>query len=324
MTYILYDYSNTHEFHRRAMVSAVSAVNCKLESPSNIAIVLGTRNMLRFLPKVLFLRAKCVVNIVGFGRLYTDYGLLGKLIFFAVIWIYSKTGALAFIVEHDTDKKVLKKIINTDVYTTHGSGLDVSEFSVSKKHNSTKLRLGYLSRFGKSKGTREILQIANVLPDDKELIVAGWDIQGNYFANSFSQLATHRSNISFLGRLNARPEISEFMSQIDVFLSPSVREGGNISLQEAIWHRVPFVTTDVPGCDVLSKLFNCPAIPLDSFADFVLSDKLFIINKDTSSWLERLKPFLTDSVRAEFQLILLDICIKHPDLQIQILDDGIG
>jgi glycosyltransferase involved in cell wall biosynthesis len=316
MAFVLYDYSNTHKFHRRAVESAVSSVNAQLNSGVHVSVIVGTRNMLKFLPKVLFWRVPCVVNIVGFGRLYTDYGWCGRYIFMLVVWIYCKTTALAFIVEHDTDKNILIGITSKKVYTTHGSGLDVSNFSILKKNFSPKIRLGYLSRFAKSKGTEEIIRLAKALPDDKKLIVAGWDIKGKYFANSFSRLAKDRTNLLFLGRLNSREEISTFMSDIDIFLSPSVREGGNISLQEAIWHHVPFVTTNVPGCDVLAKRFHCPAVPLSDFVDFVLGEGMSSINKDTKSWHNGLRPFMTDSVQLELEAIFLDIYRKNFGFQL--------
>lgn len=310
MTYLLYDLSNTHEFHRGAIRGAVASVNAEIQSDTPIAVLVGSRNMIKFLPKIVFSKINCVVSLVGFGRLYTDYGFFGRFLFLSIVWIYAKTRALAFIVEHESDKKVIEKVVKSDVYTTHGSGLDASSFFAIEKRRGPGLRLGYLSRFVASKGANEILRIANRLPKDRELIIAGWDVAGHKFADAFQKIAEERANITFLGKLHSRAEVSEFMNRIDLFLSPSVREGGNISLQEAIWHEVPFVTTDVPGCDVLANLFKCPAIPMAEFSDFILGDKVMEIHPDTSNWRERLTPFMSKSVEAELKTILTDVFQK--------------
>ena len=84
-------------------------------------------------------------------------------------------------------------------------------------------------------------------------------------------------------------------------------KGGNIALQEAIWHRVPFLTTNVPGCDVLAKIFDCPAFNMEDFGNKVLDKDLATANKDTSDWEEKLKPFLTQSVEKEYFACLSEI-----------------
>ena len=108
-----------------------------------------------------------------------------------------------------------------------------------------------------------------------------------------------KDNIKFLGELENRENVSQFFNSIDCFLCPSIREGGCIALQEAIWHQVPFITTNVPGCDVLAELFECPATELDVFASEVLKDTLKFDHIDTRDWRKKLKPFMTNSVEKE-------------------------
>ena len=251
----LYDISNTNQFHRMPLLKAVDQLNIsRANIKSNLMIVVSTRNMIKALPQALFGGVKTIINIVGFGRLYSDYGIFGRATFYMIVWLHDRTTAQAFIVEHENDKILLEQIVSKPVYTTHGSGLNVDGFSRKRLHKNKALRLGYLSRFHKSKGSHEILKVAQCLPNDRELIIAGWDINGDKYREAFQKISSNKQNVIFLGRLNSRKEVSKFFNSIDLFLSPSVREGGNIALQEAIWHKVPFLTTNVPGCDVLAKI----------------------------------------------------------------------
>lgn len=304
----IFDTSNTNQSHRLALVRAVDRVNLKqINLRHKLTVVVSTRNMIKVLPKVILGGVRTVINIVGFGRLYSDYGIFGRAAFNTVLWLHDKTTAQAFIVEHNTDKRLLEKIVRKPVYTTHGSGLNIEGFKPQRASKKSILRVGYLSRFHKSKGSHEILKAAKNLPNDRELVIAGWDIGKNTYSKAFQKIAQNKSNVIFLGRLETRAEISKFFNSIDLFLSPSVREGGNIALQEAIWHRVPFLTTNVPGCDVLAKLFLCPALSMEEFGDAVLDNDLCDLRVDTSDWGEKIKPFLTNNVEEEYLACLSEV-----------------
>ena len=72
-----------------------------------------------------------IINIVGFGRLYTEYGIVGRKIFNFLVWFHDRTTARAFIVEHEADRAILRRIARKPVYATHGSGLNVADFSAN-------------------------------------------------------------------------------------------------------------------------------------------------------------------------------------------------
>ena len=307
MTYSIYDYSNTNKLHRKALLGAIKSVNSMRIKHDDIVIVVSTRNMIKIIPNVIWSRTKTIMAIVGFGRLYSDYGILGRLAFQLIVLFHDRTTARAFIVEHDVDKALLQKYVRRPVFTTHGSGLDTTGFSRKRKNLGEKIQIGYLSRFGKSKGSHEILKAAVDLPEDRHLIIAGWDIKGDMYSRSFSELAKHKKNVEFLGRLTSREDISRFFNRLDLFLSPSVREGGNISLQEAIWHQVPFLTTPVPGCKRLAETFGCPMYPMENFCNAIQRIKPAEFYSDNHDWQDLVKPFLERSVRLEYKNILLTV-----------------
>ncbi len=305
MSLTLYNFQNTVVFHRGALINAMQNINKLKPEFGKIIIIVSTKNMILSLPLSILLNRKTIINLVGLGRFYTDFGFIGRWFFNTVVKIYGFSSAQAFIVEHSTDKKIIQNLTKRNVYTTHGSGLDATEFKKKQKPKKNKiLRFGYLSRFHKSKGSNQILHIASNLPPTQELIIAGNDVVGTSYSKKFKSLATEKKNIKFLGRLKDRESVSDFFNSIDCFLCPSVREGGCIALQEAIWHEIPFITTNVPGCDVLAKLFECPAPELDEFSLEVLKGSFKFDNLDTKNWRKKLKPFMTNSVEKELTKIL--------------------
>lgn len=303
MAFFIYDYSNTHIFHRKALLNAIEKANTHAVSSADLTVVVSTKNMIKALPSVLLGRITPVLNIVGFGRLYSDYGLLGRFVFNTIIRLYGITSCRGFIVEHNTDQACLEQLGLAPVFTSHGSGLDVDGFTRNRPAKRKQLTIGYLSRFDESKGSEEVLKAAKNWPSNRKLVIAGWDIKGARYAKQFQALADANPNITFLGKLTSRQAVSAFFNDLDIFLSPSRREGGNIALQEAIWHHVPFLTTDAPGCDVLAARFHCPAVPMNQFSDEILRPDLEAWRPDTSNWDALLAPFMTDAVADELYAI---------------------
>ncbi|MDB4851996.1 glycosyltransferase [Alphaproteobacteria bacterium] len=307
MAFFIYDYSNTNVLHRKALLRAIDSVNAMGIEHEDITVVVSTRNMIRVLPQVIFRGMKTVINIVGFGRLYSDYGIFGRFVFNLIVWFHDRTTARAFIVEHDVDKILLERFVRRPVFTTHGSGFSTEGFTRKREPPGKILQIGYLSRFDKSKGSHEVLKAAQNLPSDRHLIIAGWDIKGERFSKKFRALAQARDNVTFLGKLHSRSEISQFFNALDLFLSPSVREGGNIALQEAIWHEVPFLTTDAPGCKVLADIFGCPALKMNEFSNAIVHFDAKNVEIETTKWDEKLEPFGSEYVEAEYKTILRNV-----------------
>ena len=66
--------------------------------------------MIFSLPSHIFLNRKTIINLVGFGRIFTDFGFIGRWFFNTVVKIYSLNSGQAFIVEHTTDKKIIQNL----------------------------------------------------------------------------------------------------------------------------------------------------------------------------------------------------------------------
>ena len=215
MAFFIYDYSNTHVFHRKALLKAIEKANTDEVSSADLTVVVSTKNMIKALPAVILGRITPVLNIVGFGRLYSDYGLLGRVAFNSIIRLYGLTSCPGFIVEHQTDQACLERLGLKPVFTSHGSGLDVDGFTRNRPAKRKHLTFGYLSRFDESKGSDEILKAAKNWPSNRRLVIAGWDIKGARYAAAFQALADANPNIIFLGKLTSRQAVSAFFNDLD-------------------------------------------------------------------------------------------------------------
>lgn len=302
----LINHKNTHIHHRTALLDALRKIESEKDF-SLIRVVLSTKNMIKSAFNLIIFRYPSIICIVGFGRIYTDFGFLGKLFFWSIVKLIDLRSAIGFIVENDEDYTILKKVVRTPVYFTHGSGLDPSGFEIKKDVKNKRPCIGYLSRFGRSKCSDQVLKAAKKLPTDRELLIAGWDISGNKYRRAFNSVADINENVSFLGRLKSKAEVSNFFNKIDIFITPSLREGGNISLQEAIWHSVPFATTSVPGCNILAKKFDGLVSSPKFFSDLIISNKILNHRPDLASWPRKLELYLMDSVSVEYYNIFTKI-----------------
>ena len=300
------NHKNTHSHHRKALLDALQSVE-KERAFAPLRVVLGTKNIIRSSATLILRGYPSIICIVGFGRVFTDYGILGRLIFWLLIKLLDFRSALGFITENDEDYEWLSSVTKSPVYFTHGSGLDPSRFFKKVKVKSVRPKIGYLSRFGDSKCSDQVLRAARDLPKDRELVLAGWEITGSKYTDEFKKLALKRDNITFLGRLSGPTEVSNFFNDIDIFITPSLREGGNISLQEAIWHSVPFATTSVAGCRILAKKFDGLHCDPNIFSDLILSEKILTHKPNLKEWPSKLKPYLINSVTKEYYLIFMKI-----------------
>ena len=300
------NHNNTHTHHRKALLNALRLVEKEEKFPL-LRVILGTKNMIKSTIKLVFFGYPSIICLVGFGRIYTDFGLFGKFVFWLIVKLVDVRSAIGFVVENDEDYTLLSDFVRNPVYFTHGSGLDPTGFEKKDKVKNKRVKIGYLSRFGKSKCSDQVLAAAKKMPQDRELIIAGWDINSKEYEDKFKSLANKKENISFIGRLSGEKEVSKFFNEIDIFITPSLREGGNISLQEAIWHSIPFATTEVAGCKVLAKEFDGLMCEPKFFGDLLVSDKILYHNPDLTKWPSKLDPYLAVNVSLEYYEIFLKI-----------------
>jgi glycosyltransferase involved in cell wall biosynthesis len=132
-----------------------------------------------------------------------------------------------------------------------GSGVDTARFqpsAASRGHGVMRVLLA--SRLLWDKGIREYIEAARLVKEEGlpvEFLLAGNPDPGNPASVPESQIAKWREGaaVKYLGHVADMPRL---LSEIDVAVLPSYREGVPRSLLEAAACGLPIVTTDVPGC----------------------------------------------------------------------------
>lgn len=295
-----------NQLHRTALNQAVHRLNS--ESTADIAdekiiILVGTKNIVINILMAIFSKHYIILYFTGLGRLYTDFGLLGKTVFSLMIMLASLRKQRKFIVENAHDRRVISRWTRRDIALINGSGFNKALYK-KKPLKAPKKRLhtiGYMSRFGTSKCTDQIIKMIATLPDDCKMIIAGKDISGTDYSDQFYQLARTHDNVEMIGFLETPEEVGNFFQSIDVFLYPSVREGLPITLLESIYYHVPFLTTNVAGCIDLSNRFGFPAYAPEDFGDQDNHLNLDSWGQYTKRWDDILEEFSTPTVEKQFE-----------------------
>ena len=122
---------------------------------------MGTKNIIRNIRLAIFSKETRIMYFTGFGRLYTDFGALGRLIFNTLVVISSIRHNRHFIVENRFDRHVVAKLSKRPVTQTNGSGFNNSLYS-APAHDSSKPYgkvIGHISRFGPSECTNEVINL---------------------------------------------------------------------------------------------------------------------------------------------------------------------
>jgi glycosyltransferase involved in cell wall biosynthesis len=147
----------------------------------------------------------------------------------------------------------------------HGSGVDTTRFKPTpSQREPSPMRVLLASRLLWDKGAREYLEAARLLRQQKlpiEFLLAGTPDPGNPASVPSSQIAKWQQAgvVTYLGHVSDMPRL---LSEIDVAVLPSYREGVPRSLLEAAACGLPIVTTDVPGCrEIVSHGLNGLLVP---------------------------------------------------------------
>ena len=306
---ITYISTGVNQLHREALNNTVQRLNLDYPatiSDSKIIILVGTKNIVRNILISIFSRHYIIPYFTGFGRLYTDFGFLGKVVFCLIIMLASFRKHRKFIVENAHDYRVISRWTRREIALINGSGFNKNLYEKKPRTGQKKkfYTIGYMSRFGVSKCTDQIIKMIATLPNDCKMIIAGKDIKGTYYAEQFYKIAQSHDNIEMVGFLETPKEVSKFFQSIDVFLYPSIREGLPITLLESIYFQVPFLTTDVAGCSDLSLRCGFPTCAPEDFGNQNNHLNLDNWGRYSSHSKLILEEFSTQTVEKQLEVIL--------------------
>jgi N,N'-diacetylbacillosaminyl-diphospho-undecaprenol alpha-1,3-N-acetylgalactosaminyltransferase len=199
-----------------------------------------------------FARVPRIINLVeGLGSFYLENDLKSRIIRHLIEMLYRQTFKLAdtvmFVNQDDPAYLIEKKVINSSkVVTIKGVGIDTALWSPVAKTDRW-IRVTMVARALRHKGVQEFIDAAAMLtphyPDVSFQFVGSPD-EGN--RSSFTEpYMKEQTAIHYLGH---QTNIRHILSQSDIFVLPSYREGLPRTSMEAMSMGLPIVTTDVVGC----------------------------------------------------------------------------
>ena len=190
-------------------------------------------------------------------RIYFNHGVtfLGykgilKLIFFYFEKLNAFLSDMTITVSKDM-KKTLDMIKLNTVIIHNGSacGLDLKKFSnlKKKKIKNKKIKLAYIGRLKKRKGSLVLVDIVNYFRNrnDIEFIFCGFD------KDEFHKVSKKQyKNVKFLGYVD---DIQNVFKEIDILILPSFHEGLSYVILEAMSFGILVISNNIPGINSLIK-----------------------------------------------------------------------
>ncbi len=229
---------------------------------------------------------KRVVSISGVGNFFIEKKILSKIIkfFYIKIVLLFKDNNLKFIVQNNRDQKLIQKnfhLKKKNIFLIKGSGVDSSTTKPSNINQRKKIVL-FPARAVKEKGIIEFIYASNYLkkkfPQWKFIIAGTLDYKGpgEFSENELIGLKKNR-NIIFSGY---QKNLSKLFRKTSIVCLPSYNEGLSKSLIEALFMRIPIVTSNVPGCRELVKNYKTGfLVPPRNKSILVKKLEKLIINK---------------------------------------------
>ncbi|MCW5211859.1 glycosyltransferase family 4 protein [Desulfobulbus sp. TB] len=202
---------------------------------------------------------KRIHAVAGLGHVFISHSLQARLLRPLVKGLLRQAlrgKGSRLILQNPDDRKLFlqHKLISPDqMYLIKGSGVDTKRFfpvSREPKRNRGKFRVVLAARLLWEKGIREYIEAATLLAhraNELEFLLAGATDPGNPSAVPEQDIRKWQQSglVTVLGHVENMPQL---MTEIDLMVLPSWREGTPRSLLEAASMGLPIITTDAPGC----------------------------------------------------------------------------
>ncbi len=206
-----------------------------------------------------FVKKKRVVSISGVGNFFIENKISSRIIkfFYVKLVLLFKDKNLKFIVQNKRDKNLVIKnfrIKKKDIFLIKGAGVDAKKLLPSKLNERKKIVL-FPGRAVKEKGIIEFINASSNLkqkfPHWKFVIAGSLDYKGpgQIYKDELISLKKNK-NIVFFGYQQNLYKLFKISS---IVCLPSYNEGLSKALIEAVFMKIPIITTNVPGCRELVK-----------------------------------------------------------------------
>lgn len=204
-------------------------------------------------------RIPVICNVSGLGTVFLTEGMAGK-IAMALYRISFKYASYIFFQNID-DKELFTSRISTDEKKTEvipGSGIALDSFKYSKPSISGKTVFLMISRLIVEKGVREYAEAAAHFKDDPNVSFVLVGKLDETHARSISKSELDKwIDEKWLEYQPHSDNIKELITESEVVVLPSYREGTPRTLLEGAAIGRPLLTSDVPGCrEVVQDGYN--------------------------------------------------------------------
>lgn len=185
---------------------------------------------------------------------------LERLFYTPLEYLAALASTKSICVGHSIEKQGRElKLAPKDKFVTIPNGIDAQPFITAKVNGSgDKLRdtleiqadhliIGNTGRLEQSKDNKSLLEAISILKNrfnynNIALLLAGDGSEMDFLKAEATSLGLEK-NVRFLGFFE---NIPAFLASLDIFVSPSFREGLSISVMEAMASALPIVTTAIP------------------------------------------------------------------------------
>nr|WP_312175895.1 glycosyltransferase family 4 protein [Moraxella sp. CTOTU46934] len=163
--------------------------------------------------------------------------------------------AVSYGIKQKVEQQLTKKPVRV-IHNGSANGLDINEFS-NHNYNSKIIReeygisendfvFGYVGRLVKDKGIGELVGAFNQLEqkDIKLILVGKYEPDLDPLSQETLQIIKSNPNIIEVG---FQKDVKKFLSIMDLFVSPSHREGFGVAVLEANLMKVPVLVSNITG-----------------------------------------------------------------------------
>lgn len=189
-------------------------------------------------------------NVSGLGTVFINKNLATLIVSALYRTAFRNSNWIFFQNAEDQNLFHKKKLVNkTKTSLIPGSGVNLEKFKLNRTKNKGKKVL-FVGRLIGDKGIREFIEAGKILhqkyPDVK------FNMVGEFGYNNKTAVTKEEFDawlslpqFHYLGKVD---NMQEVLTDADIMVLPSYREGLSKSLIEACAMKLPIVTTNVPGC----------------------------------------------------------------------------
>lgn len=193
-----------------------------------------------------------VVNtITGLGTAFLSEGLANKVAKFLYKHTFNNSHLIFF--QNPDDQKFFKEIniIKKDnTQLIPGSGVDLEKFKPVVKTKSNDIKILFIGRIIADKGIYELIEAASIIKKQYSNIT--FTLLGMLGVKNRTSITKNEVDDwvdnGLIEYIPFKDDVRNFISDSDLIVLPSYREGTPKTLLEAASIGRPIIATDVPGC----------------------------------------------------------------------------